>query len=169
MRHIKLLLSAILLLVVGLTYAQAQTMYVKESTGTQTAYALDNIRKMTFTTGNLIITKTDNSNSIFELNELRYLNFTDLSTSIEEPLYIQNQLLRIYPNPANNLLNIDLTRTEQSEGTLNIINIEGKVVISKQITKVGVLALDISNLPNGIYLCHYKNATESETIKIIKQ
>src|SRR5690554_5092155 len=61
MRHKRLKLSAVLLLGLGLTGLQAQTMYVKESSGTQTAYALSNIQKMSFSSGNLTVTKTDNN------------------------------------------------------------------------------------------------------------
>lgn len=42
MTHKKLKFSAVLLLGLGLTGLQAQTMYVKESSGTQTAYAVNN-------------------------------------------------------------------------------------------------------------------------------
>lgn len=55
MRHKRLKLSAVLLLGLGLTGLQAQTMYVKESSGTQTAYTLSNIQKMSFSSGNLTV------------------------------------------------------------------------------------------------------------------
>ena len=48
MRPKKVKLSAVLLLGLGLSSIQAQTMYVKKSNGTQTAYPLNSIRKMTF-------------------------------------------------------------------------------------------------------------------------
>ena len=41
MRHKRLKLSALLLLVIGLTGLQAQTMYVKENNGTQTTEQLN--------------------------------------------------------------------------------------------------------------------------------
>ena len=82
MRQKRLKLSAVLLLGLGLTGLQAQTMYVWESNSTQTDYALSNIRKMTFSGGNVTIQKTDNSTGVYGLSGLRYLNFTDLATSI---------------------------------------------------------------------------------------
>ncbi|MEY3451220.1 MAG: hypothetical protein RL711_1046 [Bacteroidota bacterium] len=48
MRQKRLKLSAVFLLGLGLTGLQAQTMYVKEKSGTQTAYTLSSLRKMTF-------------------------------------------------------------------------------------------------------------------------
>lgn len=169
MRHKRLKLSALLLLGLGLTGLHAQTMYVKENKGTQTAFALGNIQKMSFSSGNITVTKTDNTNGVFALNNLRYLNFTDLSTKIEEPLFFQKQMLSVYPNPVSNVLNIDLTGTAQVEGTLTIFNFEGKPVLNRQVSHVGVLSIDISHLPKGLYLCRYTNVTETRTVKIIKQ
>jgi hypothetical protein len=144
MRHKKLKLSAVLLLGLGLTGLQAQTMYVKETNGTQTAYALSNIQKMSFSSGNLTVTKTDNSNGAYALSDLRYLNFSETSTSLDKPLIVKNQMLSAYPNPASNVLNIDLTGTAQREGTLCILNFEGKTVLSRQVSHAGVFSLDIS-------------------------
>jgi hypothetical protein len=165
----RLKLSAVLLLGLRLTGLQAQTMYVKENNGTQTAFALSNIQKMSFSSGNLTVTKTDNTNGVYTLNNLRYLNFTDFSTKIEEPLSFQKQMLSVYPNPVTNVLNIDLTGTVQEEGTLIIFNFEGKAVLNRQVSHAGVLSLNIGHLPKGLYLCRYANVTETRTVKIIKQ
>ena len=169
MRQKRLKLSAVLLLGLGLTGLQAQTMYVRESNSTQTAYALSNIRKMTFSGGNLTIQKTDNSTGVYGLSGLRYLDFTDLATSIYAPLQVQEQMLNAYPNPVSNVLSIDLSGATQEASTLSILNFEGKTVLSQQVSQPGLLTIDISHLPQGIYLCQYRNATEQKTVKIIKQ
>ena len=99
MKHKRLKLSAVLLLGLGLTGLQAQTMYVKESSGTQTAYTLSNIQKMSFSSGYLTVTKTDNSSGVFALSDLRYLNFSDITTDLQEDLSVKSQQLKVYPNP----------------------------------------------------------------------
>jgi septum formation inhibitor-activating ATPase MinD len=124
---------------------------------------------MSFSSGNLTVTKTDNTNGVYALNNLMFLNFTDLSTNVEEPLSVQKQMLSVYPNPVTNVLNIDITGTVQEEGTLIIFNFEGKPVLNRQVSHAGVLSLDISHLPKGLYLCRYANMTETRTVKIIKQ
>ena len=169
MRHKRLKLSAVLLLGLGLTGLQAQTMYVKESSGTETAYTLSTIQKMSFSSGNLTITKTDNSSGVYALSYLRYLNFSDISTDLQEDLSVQSQMLKVYPNPVSNILKISLIGMSKAEGILSILNVEGKTVLSRQVNNEGVLSLDISSLPTGIYLCRYSNATEIKTVKIIKQ
>lgn len=169
MKYKRLQLSALLLLGFGLTGLQAQTMYVKESSGTQTAYTLSNIQKMSFSSGNLTVTKTDNSSGVYALSDLRYLDFSDVPTDLQEDLSVQNQMLKVYPNPIGDILNIDLTGMSATEGILSILNFEGKTVLSRQVNNEGVLSLNISSLPTGIYLCRYANTTVIKTVKIIKQ
>jgi hypothetical protein len=169
MGHKRFRLGALLILGSGLTGLQAQTMYVKQSNGTQTDYALSNIQKISFSSGNLTVTKNDNTNVLYALNNLRYFNFTDLSTNMEEPLSVRNQTLSVYPNPVSNVLNINLTGTAHEDGTLSIFNFEGKTVLNRQVGYAGVLSLDLSHLPKGLYLCRYANLTETRTVKIIKQ
>lgn len=169
MRFKRLKLSAVLLFVLGLTGLQAQNMYVKESSGTQTAYALSSIETMTFSSGNLTVNKTDNSSSTYALSDLRYLSFSDIATSFDESLSVQSKILSAYPNPVSNILYIDLSETAKVKGTLSILNFEGKTVLSRQINQAEVLSLDISHLPEGIYHCLYSSVSEVQTVKIIKQ
>lgn len=161
--------GAVLLFGLGLTGLQAQTMYVEQSNGTQTAFSLNNIQKMNFSAGNLTITKIDNSVGFFVLNELRYLNFSDTTTGLEELFSAQSQMLNAYPNPVSNTLNIGLTGKNLGTGTLSLINFEGKTIHSQKTNNTNLITMNISHLPEGIYLCLYKNASEVRTVKIIKQ
>jgi hypothetical protein len=169
MLHMRLMLSTVLLFGLELTGLQAQTMYVKQSIGMQASYALSSIRKMTFSEGNISVQKTDNTTGEYGLSGLRYLNFTNLTSSIDKPLQVQEPLLNAFPNPVRNVLCIDLTGTAQGKGTLSMYNFEGKFVLSQQLNQTGVHAIDISHLPNGIYLCRFSNETDFKTVKIIKQ
>ena len=107
MRQKRLRLSVVFMLGLGLTGLQAQTMYIKEKSGTQTAYTLSSLRKMTFSGGNATVQKSDNSTGVYALNGLSYLNFTSLITSLTAPL--GNFNIVTYPIPVTDALNIDLT------------------------------------------------------------
>jgi hypothetical protein len=165
----RLKLSTVLFLGLGLTSLQAQTMYVKESGGTQTAYSLSNIRKMTFSAGNLTVFKTNNSTGVYALNTLRFLNFKDISTNIGELNYTENKSLLTYPNPVINELKIDLRGMSNLNSTLTILNIEGRVLKSQSVIDSGIVTLDMSQFAKGIYLCQYSNGIEIKTVKIIKK
>lgn len=169
MRNKKLKLIVVLLLGFGLTGLQAQIMYVKESNGTQTAYDLSNIQKVTFSSGNLTVTKTDDSSGVYALNTLQYLNFTDLLIGIEVSKDVKSKNLLAYPNPVIDLLTIDLRDERNLNGTLSILNIEGRVIKTQSVSSSSIVILDMSQFPKGLYFCRYKNKTEITTVKIIKQ
>ncbi len=169
MRHKRMKLSAILLFGIGLTGLQAQTMFVKQSNGTQTAYALSNVRKMTFSSGNVTVQKTDNTTGVYVLSGLSYLSFQDFTTGINEPQMPAVNTLLTYPNPIADMLNIDLTGTKNGEGCISILNLEGKVMQTQKTSGMGMVTFNLSQLPQGIYLCRYTNGAETTTVKIVKQ
>jgi len=170
MRHKRLKLIAVLLSVIGLTGLQAQTMYVKEMSGTQTSFPLSNIRKMTFSKENITVQKTDNTIGAFALNELKFISFKNIVSAFDEQhLKEANPNLISYPNPVTELLNIDLTGKDYEDGMISILTIEGKVVQKLHELKSDIVTLNLSHLPEGIYLCRYNNQTEVTTLKIIKQ
>ena len=168
MRHKKLKLSAVLLLGLGLSSIQAQTMFVKKSNGTQTAYPLNSIRKMTFSGGNATIYKTDNSTGVYALNGLRYLIFTDITGIGEQPMRPGYANLIAYPNPVADELNIDLTDAT-GNGTVSILSLDGRLKHKQKTKGTGIATINLSHLPQGVYICRYSNATEIKTVKIIKQ
>lgn len=169
MRGKLLILSTFLLLGLGLTRLQAQIMYVKQSNGTQTSYALSNIQNISLSSGKLTVTKTDNNSGIYSLSDLKYFNFTDLSANLDNQLLVQNQILSAYPNPANNLLNVVITMTYMEKGYLSIHNIEGKTLLRRQVGSEEILSIDIHHLPNGIYLCQLSNSKVVKTVRFVKQ
>jgi hypothetical protein len=62
---------------------------------------------------------------------------------------IKNSNIKIYPNPTNNIINIEgLTKNENN--TIQIFDVQGKLVISKTITEKGTI--DLSELNKGIYV-----------------
>jgi len=169
MEHKLFKLSTIILFSIGLSGLNAQTMYVKESNGTQTAYALNDIQKMSFSSGNLTVTKTDKSSGVYALSNLKYLNFSDITISLDKPLSIQSQILSAYPNPVSNILTIVLPKVAYEGGEMRILSLSGKVLKTKKITNSATIKVDLSDLAQGVYFCNYNNGVEFKTVKIIKQ
>lgn len=149
--------------------ATAQTMNVNESSGAYTAYALDDIQKMSFSSGNVIVTETDNSSSEYALGALQHLTFEELVTSMEERTATDKPSLHTYPNPVSNELTVDISGMSDANGTLRILNLEGRVMKTHKVHVAERLSVDMSQFPLGIYLCQYSNGTEVKTVKIIKQ
>jgi hypothetical protein len=153
------------LLLFGLVFSgmKAQTMYVRPIIGIHSAYELANIKNLTFSNGNLVVTNTNQANGTFALSSLKYLNFTDLvlGTSIHE--LVKNNFY-VYPNPVTNVLNITNQDPTQTITHLEIISLEGRVVIAQNTPQVA-----LASLPQGMYFCRITTNNQTQTIKFLKQ
>jgi hypothetical protein len=81
--------------------------------------------------------------------------------------------LSIFPNPANDKVNIQLPESYQGKNiSIKIINQLGQDIISKQFTNASqVETINVSNLPTGIYtirLSKEDGASENSKLKIYK-
>jgi hypothetical protein len=72
---------------------------------------------------------------------------------------------RIYPNPSNTILNIEI----DNNATIIVFDMIGKEIITRKIS-LGISQLDLSNYANGIYLLKVTtDNNQSKTMKIVKQ
>jgi surface protein len=70
----------------------------------------------------------------------------DCSTSVEE---LESSKVKLYPNPTNNIINIEgLNKNENN--TIQIFDVQGKLVITKTINEKGTI--DLSELNKGVYV-----------------
>lgn len=76
---------------------------------------------------------------------------------------------KVYPNPANDNLNIELENVnENSKLTVNIYSVEGRNVFSEKIdNNINKLTLDISNLSIGMYILEITTESWKSTKNII--
>lgn len=168
MRHIVLKLIVFFLAGLGLLELQGQSMYVKEIVGTQTAYSLSEISKMSFTSGKLSISMVDSSIAVYSLDSLSYLTFADSTWVSNGPESILDHSIKAYPNPVRSTLTIDLSDASFSDGTLQILSVEGRIMQTHEIKDSGIVSVDMGQLPRGIYICRFSSETELESFKIIK-
>ena len=76
--------------------------------------------------------------------------------------------LEVYPNPAQNVLNVKLMGTLQHNAVINLTDISGRVL--KQMTlNRNEMTMDISSIAPGIYQLQYKDDVNSKVIKVVKQ
>ena len=76
---------------------------------------------------------------------------------------INQDLLRIYPNPTHGLFNID---TNGQQGVVSIFNTAGQKVYSKEIFKETIL-IDSKDLKTGIYIAKFQNGNQTIVKKLI--
>ncbi|MEN0002667.1 MAG: T9SS type A sorting domain-containing protein [Bacteroidota bacterium] len=75
----------------------------------------------------------------------------------------------IYPNPATEMVNIDLHHYTDEEVHISILNVSGQVVQQLRIgqPEQAVQALDISNLEAGVYYLHLRVGDSVQTEKLL--
>ncbi len=159
----KLKISQLLILLILCTNLTGQTMYVRPISGSQSAFVVSTIQKLTFTNGFLTVTNTTGDNGTFALSNNRYINFADLTlgTTIQE---LQLDKFYVYPNPTTTLLNVANDCKGASLLHIEIITLEGCVLMKQYLPQV-----DTSSLPKGIYFCRITTSTNSQIIKFLKQ
>jgi len=99
-------------------------------------------------------------------------SFGEVNFEEVEPTEIKETLIaraRVFPNPSNYIVNIDLSALSKSEYEIILSNLSGKKVWatnSKSITN----QLDLSNYANGTYLLSVKEvgSQKIENFKIVK-
>ncbi|MCB0738677.1 MAG: T9SS type A sorting domain-containing protein, partial [Bacteroidetes bacterium] len=90
-------------------------------------------------------------------------------TSVEEPL-ADISAFKIYPNPAKNLLNINLSSAQISNFTVTINNLTGQTMLTMPITThIGInnYQVNTAHLPKGIYFIHLQNDKERLKQKLV--
>jgi uncharacterized repeat protein (TIGR01451 family) len=80
--------------------------------------------------------------------------------------------MRVFPNPANNLLNINVLGSEKTAAALTILSTDGRLMWSKAVNLAGnkeeVLPIDISAFPSGIYFVKISTDNKVLVEKVVK-
>lgn len=79
----------------------------------------------------------------------------------------QNKTIDLFPNPARNILNINLEGYEGNTD-IEIYDIQGRLVMGKRLNGYKT-RLNVSALPAGVYMVKIKNKHEERTTKLVKE
>lgn len=93
------------------------------------------------------------------------LSFDTLITSVSEPIF-KNILFNLYPNPASDIVTININNTNHENLTIDIYNITG-VLVKSEILKQSQRQINIGYLSNGIYMLTIKSKSVTENQKLI--
>lgn len=86
-----------------------------------------------------------------------------LALSVEEETY---STIKIFPNPVNDILQIQLPLEANSE--LIIYDVLGKVVFEQYVNR-SLNQIDMSTMSSGLYLLRISSETTTKTFKLVKQ
>ncbi|MBK7130976.1 MAG: T9SS type A sorting domain-containing protein [Crocinitomicaceae bacterium] len=89
--------------------------------------------------------------------------YYDVSLSEAEPL----EDIRVYPNPVSNDLSVSFDQNSCIEKIL-IVNIDGKIVLEKNIFSQSTAVFNVSDLVPGIYIVHLISTSGIDLVRFIK-
>ena len=75
--------------------------------------------------------------------------------------------ISVYPNPANQFVNIDLGRV-YNDLDAQIVNVTGNIVLHKHFEKQRNVQLDLGSLSNGLYFIQLRTNKKNAFIRVVK-
>ena len=81
-------------------------------------------------------------------------------------------LIKLYPNPTTGIINIVIEGYREQNLTIEVLNITGKLVYSKQLENMKVIMMekiDLSDQPKGIYILKLHNYKTVKVRKVLIQ
>lgn len=91
-----------------------------------------------------------------------------IDVDMEEEYRINNETqFKLYPNPANEKVSIELTHSIKETNELYLMDIKGKILYESTF-RGKQTSIDLSNVPKGIYLIEVKNSQKLNLQKLIK-
>ncbi len=83
-------------------------------------------------------------------------------------LVLNNDLFHTFPNPSNSVIWVETTNELESIEEIKLFNLDGQLLLeSSQLENQRSIKLDISHLPNGMYLMQCKNRHSMGFSKVI--
>lgn len=162
-----------MILIISSTSVSSQSLLIHEKNGKETGISFNNIQKIAFSSGNLIVDRSNGTNASFLITGLRNLQFTEstintINTSIEAFGMPEAGFL-LFPNPSTDVLNLRFLQNNQSVYNYQILSFNGKSVLSNCINNGnGNYQIDIKDLPKGLYLFRLQNGNQLSSKKFIK-
>ena len=94
----------------------------------------------------------------------------EMNNTVTEDISAPAMEISAYPNPVHDLLNIDFTSTVQKKYTISLLDIQGRVVYSRELeSEIGLnhIELNVSEYQKGIYFGYLTSDTEKRSLKVI--
>jgi hypothetical protein len=101
-------------------------------------------------------------NSVLQVDNL---SFDTLISSVFEQI-AENTLIQLYPNPASDIITLNIDNTNNADMTLNIYNAIGSLVKSEML-KQNQQHINIGDLSKGIYMLEIKSKEWTKKQKLI--
>ena len=165
--------SYCIILLIGLTSSLmcAQTLNIIRNDGQKYILSVDNIKKLTFSSNGIRETRNTGLSYIYYFTDIRKMTFSEEITQSNFHIADNFSDFVIYPNPSKITLNIRIVIPDYRKIKLEILTTAG-IVIYQQIyfakPEINEYKIDISEIPDGMYVCRFFDGSTMKVKKIIK-
>ncbi len=162
------LLLMIVLCSVGL---RAQSVFFSYVDGTNAAYSLNDVRRMTFSNNTLNLELKDGTSYQWNINDVSSFRYSE-ATGIGEVINGLNGLdVKLFPNPNNGSFQLAYKLPKQTNVEVSLYTTDGKLIKTlykgKQNAGEQQINASLTELPNGIYTCRIEAEGFSVNKKMI--
>lgn len=96
-----------------------------------------------------------------------YLDSLGIKTGIDEAAMDKLLKVSLFPNPATNIINIEISNAGKGGFQLEVYSMIGQLIYYAENIGEGTVSINISDIPNGTYTYKVGNKTEFSTGKFI--
>ena len=168
------LFALVVLSLLMCTTSIAQSIHFNYTDGTNNSYNLQDVQKITFDADVMNMHLLGGSIYSWNVSSIGYYEYDESSVNIEEWLHQANAWdVAVYPNPTNGFLNVQFNLPKEDKILIGLYDAQGKLVLEKSLGNSALgehkEMLDLTQLPNGTYVCRITGQHYSITKKVFKQ
>lgn len=126
--------------------------------------------KLTFDNNGKFICWQNGSKQDINFSSVGKIYFTDMVLPANtEEIISPGNLCRVYPNPSQGIISIEINQNYGKKTVVVISNLSGSEIFRKELTNVFNFQVDLSNQASGVYLLKVFNDDHQYINKIIIQ
>jgi len=100
-------------------------------------------------------------------NYVRLVRDAESTTGLNERK-MQKDYFKVYPNPATDLITVELTGETIENVSIQVLNVVGEVIYSRKLKTEGKVSLQLNEYQKGVYFIKVRNGRKVSSKKFIK-
>lgn len=156
------------------SFSQAQSIYFNYTDGSNAAYNLADIRKITFDVDLMQLHMNDGSIFSRNVSTIDNYQYSESIVNTENLLRDLNDWkLQLFPNPTADALNLRYYLPKDDKINISIFDLQGKLILEKvageKLSGENQDILDLRQIAAGTYICRISGKSNSISKQIIKK
>lgn len=169
----KQLFTILLLSTLILGLKAEKQMLVLKTDGLSNSIGLNDIQKITYPKDSVKVHYSNGSVVFFHLDNISQIKYSDEGAATKNMVPpITTLTIKAYPNPFDNIINIEFVAEKNTKTQIQIVDLNGKTVYRGQaISHQGenTVSINTNHLKSGSYFCCLSTENDTKTMIILKR